>query len=80
MEFYKQCVLKSGNTQTVGWIEERGAKLGFSVTLEDHPGQWWKVMEVGTVRLAKDVVFDQERDYLRQRKASDIKSGTRERF
>jgi hypothetical protein len=80
MEFYKQCVLQSGNTQTVGWIEERGAKVGFSVTLEDCPGQWWKVIEVGSMRIPKDEAHDLERDYLNQRKASDIKSGSRERF
>ena len=79
MEFYRQCVLQSGTTQTVGWIEERGARVGLHVTLEDYPGQLWKVMEVNG-RLAKDFVFERERDYLNQRKTSDVKSGSRERF
>ena len=82
MDYYKQCTLRSGNTETVAWIEERGAKVGYSVTLEDSedPARWWEVVLTGSNRIAKDEVYARERDYLNQRKASDIKSGSRERF
>lgn len=81
MEFYRQCRFRSGNTETVAWIEERGAKVGYFVTFEDddQEGRLWEVLSVGQ-RIPKDVVFDRERDYMKQRKASDIKSGSRERF
>jgi len=79
MEFYRQCKLRSNGTELTCWIEERGARVGWLITLEDYPGQLWKVMDVYT-KLPKHVVFEQERDYLNQRKASDIKSGSRERF
>jgi len=32
---YRQCKLTLENTNTVGWIEDRGAKLGARVEMED---------------------------------------------
>lgn len=37
---YYQCLLRQGDTRTVGWIEERGAKVGARVELKDHDGLW----------------------------------------
>ena len=74
-------VLRNGNTQTVAWIEEKGAKEGFSVTFKHgEESEWWKVLSVGTSRHTKDEAYARERDYLRQRKASDVKSGSHEKF
>lgn len=80
MEYYRQCTLQHKNTQTVAWISEKGAKVGFRVTLEEDPNLWWTVVQAGTTRLPKDEALDRERDYLHQRRASDIKSGSHERF
>jgi hypothetical protein len=61
--FYRQCTLKRGNTQTVAWIEERGAKLDHCVTLKDSddPKAFWEVIEVGTTRLSNLEVQAQAR-------------------
>lgn len=81
MEYYRQCTMQNENTQTVAWIEERGAKEGFSVRFKDVGDEkWWTVLAVGPVRLPKDEVYARERDYINQRKASDIKSGSHEKF
>ncbi len=40
-----QCLLRQGDTRTVAWIEERGARLGARVELKDEEGLW-QVVEV----------------------------------
>lgn len=47
---YFQCRLKetNGNRETVGWIEERGAKLGASVELKDF-GAFFDVLQVSNM-------------------------------
>jgi len=65
--------MEKENTQTVGWIEERGAKVGLFVELKEHgDGGFWKVTEVYAHRMNEEVAKNQERAYLRQRAASDI--------
>lgn len=74
-EFYRQCTLTKGNSKTVAWIEERGAKVGQQVQLVDDGNEsieWWDVVEVGTTRLHKSWVKKHERNYLKQRQMSDI--------
>ncbi|RZK45066.1 MAG: hypothetical protein EOO61_01470 [Hymenobacter sp.] len=44
MKLYKQCGLAQNDVRTVGWIEERGAKLGASVEID---GSFWEVIGVG---------------------------------
>jgi hypothetical protein len=46
MERYYQCGLAQGNARTVGFIEERGAKLGAQVEIEELGG-FWEVTGVG---------------------------------
>lgn len=74
MKFYRQCILQHDKFITVAWIEERGAKLGFSVTLKDSedPNQLWEVTFVGAYRIPKDMIECRSRDYLYQRQASDV--------
>lgn len=45
MKQYFQCRLLRGHTETVGWIEARGAKIGHKVELLPA-GEWWTVAEV----------------------------------
>lgn len=42
---YFQCRLRRGDTETIGWIEARGAKVGASVELLPSR-EWWEVTEV----------------------------------
>jgi len=43
---YFQCRLAQGNERTVGWIEERGARVGCFVEIEELGG-FWEVKGVG---------------------------------
>lgn len=43
--FY-QCRFQRDGSETVAWIEERGAKLGASVELKSADGERWTVVEV----------------------------------
>lgn len=52
---YKQCGLAQNGSRVVGWIEERGAKLGARVSIEELGG-FWEVIGVGdTVRTKAEV-------------------------
>lgn len=52
---YKQCGLEQNGSRVVGWIEERGAKLGARVEI-DELGGFWEVVGVGeTVRSKSEV-------------------------
>lgn len=60
---YHQCKLRLGDTETVGWIEERGAKLGAKVELIKMDGNFWTVTHVSKFGIsAKDLKDKQERD------------------
>jgi hypothetical protein len=64
-KFY-QCSLKEvgGSRETVGWIEERGAKLGAHVELKEFgDGVFFEVMGVSS--------FAMEGEELRQKQKSD---------
>jgi len=55
-------------------IPEKIAKVGLVVKLKDEDGNWtegWKVMVVYG-RLPLSILQKCERDYLKQRKASDV--------
>ena len=56
---YHQCNLQQGNTNTVGWIEERGAKIGMNVEI-DELGGFWTVTSVGETTKTKEEVKDAE--------------------
>lgn len=75
---YTQCVLiqknKEGELHTTSWIPSSFAKVGRVLRLKNDDDVWedgWVVAEAGTVKSA-DYVLDHERDFKRQRKASDI--------
>lgn len=78
MSYHRQCVLvkpngKSSNKTIISWIPEEYAVINKYVKLKND-GIWedgWKVTEVGSRKLSKDI-NERSRDYLRQRKVSDI--------
>ena len=37
---YRQCRMRQGNAETVGWIEARGARVGARVALLELGGLW----------------------------------------
>lgn len=41
------CRLKNGDKETIGFIEERGAKIGSLVEMVDIDGEFWEVTHVG---------------------------------
>jgi len=48
---YFQCKLSKGTERRIGWIEERGAKVGAHVEILDEG--FWRVDEVGAHSLEK---------------------------
>jgi hypothetical protein len=46
MTQYFQCELRQGDAKTIGWIEERGAKVGASVELLTADKKFWVVTQV----------------------------------
>lgn len=46
MALYFQCKMRRGEHETVGWIEERGARIGLHVELLSLDGKFWEVTEV----------------------------------
>jgi hypothetical protein len=60
MKQYFQCLLRQGNSETTGWIEARGAKVG--VTVELLPShEMWEVAEVFTHGLPEDVLKEHQK-------------------
>ena len=60
MKQYFQCRLKRGVSETTGWIEARGAKVGATVELlPSH--ELWDVVEVFRHGLPEDVLKEQQR-------------------
>ena len=63
---YIQCKLRKDNQVTVGWIEERAAKLGARVellvgkgagNLGDLPsGEFWEVVELNDIKISEDIL------------------------
>ncbi len=72
---YFQCKMQKGNTTTVSWIPEKHSVLNHIVKLKQDNGTWddgWKVIEVGSLPVEEKAALDRERDYTKQRDASDI--------
>lgn len=67
---YRQCVLQRGTEGDVAWIPEIHAKPGKFLRIGDENG--WQVKEVGSFRREESYLLEHERDYLTQRRASDI--------
>ena len=60
MKQYYQCRLHRGNSETTGWIEARGAKVGATIGLLPSR-ELWTVTEVFTHALPKDVLKETQR-------------------
>lgn len=74
VESYKQCTLRKENSYTVAWIDAKCAVVGNVVTIKHDDGsldEGWRV-ETASAPLAAKIVEGNERNYLKQRKASDI--------
>lgn len=56
---YRQCGLTQNGSRVVGWIEERGAKLGARVEIEELGGLW-EVFGVGEFVRTKAEVHETE--------------------
>lgn len=57
---YFQCRLRRGTSETTGWIEARGAKVGLTVELLPSRDKW-KVAEVFTHGLPENVLRERQR-------------------
>lgn len=79
MEYFVQCLLYKdsplgGFLLTVSWLPEKFAHVGKVLKLENDDKTWsngWRVMKLYS-RHESDFVLEHERDFARQRKASDI--------
>jgi len=78
--YYRQCHLArkapSGESLVlmVSWIPEKYAIVGKWLKLKNEQGEWenhWQVTNVWT-RKTEEQVLAHERDYVQQRKVSDI--------
>lgn len=73
-EYHVQCQFVRGNERYTAWIPEEYAKLGRVLKLRHDDGHWedgWEVKRRGA-RMLSSYVEDHERNYLKQREASDI--------
>ena len=73
-EYMRQCevVKKHGDAllRQVAWLPEAYAKIGACIEILGEPG--WTVTSVSYARHSREAVAEMQREYLRQRKASDI--------
>ena len=60
MKQYLQCRLQRGASETTGWIEARGAKVGATVELLPS-GEMWEVAEVFKHGLPEDVLKETQK-------------------
>lgn len=75
---YKQCKFKmvGGDRFHHAWIPVQFAVKGKILNFRNTDGMWgkpsWEVISVGDMTIEDGFVRELERDYLHQRKASDI--------
>jgi hypothetical protein len=55
MSIFYQCRMECGEDKTVGWIEARGAVVGYEVELKED-GRFWKVVEVYPTGINEEVL------------------------
>lgn len=60
MKNYRMCGLAQENQRTTGWIEERGAKLGARVEIEELGGLW-EVTSVGSAVMSNTELREKQR-------------------
>lgn len=74
-EMHMQCKLRRLDVEQVAWLPLKFARRGHVVQIQTAKGIWedgWEVVETwGSPRSSADVA-EHERDYLKQREASDI--------
>lgn len=75
VNFYCQCKLRKANTEQVAWIPQCFANVGETVKIKNKKtGEWddgWEVLFASKPLDAK-IVEANERNHLKQRKASDV--------
>jgi len=78
MEFYVQCELKkqveNGFVYDIAWIPEKFATIGKQIKIKQEDDTWdcgWAVVKTYS-RIEADKIEGCERDYLKQRKVSDV--------
>jgi hypothetical protein len=73
-DFFRQCVLKSENFETVAWIPERGAKVGYQVTLKDsdEPLRLWTVLSASSMRLPMQEALEKAREAIEFKRRGSI--------
>jgi hypothetical protein len=77
MNYWQTLLVKQSSPNliyTVAWIPEKFAHVGKSLKLRDDSGNWndgWLVKELYNYRSA-NFVLSHERDWTKQREASDI--------
>ena len=61
--YYKQCRLRNvdGILETVAWIDEKGAVIGATMTLDGFPGLRFEVIEVFNRRILESEVKETQR-------------------
>lgn len=77
MIWLKQCSFKQGTSETVAWIDESAAHVGYKMTFEDADEDEamkgiWEVTHVGDARMTEKTAKMRERTYLNHRKTTDI--------
>jgi len=60
-EFYRQCKFKSGDSETVAWVDEKGVEVGGKVAFKAQPDKWWEVLSMGEHRITKQQAKNLER-------------------
>lgn len=71
---FRQCLLRKEDRVLTTWIPDSFASVGKLLKLKNDNGEWddgWKVVETYN-RVSEKEVIDNSRDFMRQRKASDI--------
>lgn len=78
-KYYRQCSMRRKIAEDiyklhVAWIPDKHAKVGKYIKIKLDDGTWEDGWEITAVWTKKDAKFveDGERDYKKQRKASDI--------
>lgn len=59
MKNYRMCALSQGAQRTMGWIEDRGAKVGASVEIKELGG-FWTVTSVGETSLTQQQLREKQ--------------------
>jgi hypothetical protein len=60
MKTYRMCGLAQNNQRSIGWIEDRGAKLGARVEI-DELGGFWTVTGVGETAMTREELTNKQR-------------------